>query len=247
MTNVSESLPEGARNGTLLIYTGEVHRSGRTVSVTSEPLHLADKVPANLHTLFVGINPAIRSAQLGHYYAHPTNMFWRLLSQTQVTPRPVTADDDDWMVRHGFGFTDVAKRPTANAGELAQHEFAAARLRLEDLVRSRRPKTIVFVSKRAARAFLQVGNVPVVYGRHTTDFHGATVWFLPSTSGQSFADTSYDQKVDEFRKLADHIHTYHAWTEDKWPSRSSAESPGWAKRLLWTLFGRRDPSSTSAP
>lgn len=211
-------------------------------------LQLADKVPPNLHTLFVGINPAIRSAQLGHYYAHPSNMFWRLLTASSVAPRAVTATDDDWMVKHGFGFTDVAKRPTSNAGELAKHEFEAARRRLEQFVKRLQPRTIAFVSKRAARAFLQVGaDVPIRYGQYDQSFHGSAVWFLPSTSGQSFADTSFQEKVRAFERLGEHIRTYHVWSEDTWQSQSSAGSQGWARRLLSALFGRGDQSSTSAP
>lgn len=176
------------------------------------PLHLPDKIPATMHTLFVGINPAVRSAQVGHYYAHPTNMFWRLISSSGLTPNPVQARDDDLLVEHGFGFTDVAKRPTANAGQLETAEFHAARQRLTDLVQARQPKTIVFVSKRSARAFLEKGPAePVTYGAQPEKFYGATVWFLPSTSGQSNGDSPYTEKLAEFQALAAHVATYYKW------------------------------------
>lgn len=180
--------------------------------VEGASLHLPDKIPASMHTLFVGINPAVRSAQVGHYYAHPTNMFWRLITGSGLTPNPVQARDDDVLVEHGFGFTDVAKRPTANAGELETAEFQAARQRLTEIVQGKNPKTIVFISKRSARAFLEKGPAePITYGAQAEKFYGATVWFLPSTSGQSNGDSSYEEKLVEFQALAAHVATYYKW------------------------------------
>jgi TDG/mug DNA glycosylase family protein len=208
----------------------------------SPPLHLPDKIPAELHTLFVGINPAVRSAQVGHYYAHPTNAFWRLVSQSGLTPRAVTTKDDDWMVQHGFGFTDVAKRPTANAGDLELQEFDAARERLAQLVIRLRPKTIIFVSKISARAFLQAGaSQEIEYGRQAEPFHGATVWFLPSTSGQSNGHTTFEEKLAAFTLLAKHVSTYHTWEVQASQSTLSPGSRAWEK--VRRLFHRDSPTS----
>lgn len=190
-----------------------MHMVGRqTVFAQEKPLHLADKIPDDVHTLFVGINPAVRSAEVGHYYAHPTNMFWKLITASGITPMTVTAKDDDILVKHGFGFTDVAKRPTASAGELENNEFLAARQRLTDVIIARQPKTVVFISKRSARAFLQAGpNEPIAYGAQPETYHGATIWFLPSTSGQSNGDSSYAEKLAAFEELAQHVASYYTW------------------------------------
>src|SRR5450756_1260234 len=40
---------------------------------------LTDTITPNLLCLFVGLNPGIQTATLGHPYAHPSNHFWRLL------------------------------------------------------------------------------------------------------------------------------------------------------------------------
>lgn len=166
-------------------------------------LELRDKILPRVHTIFVGINPAIRSAEVGHYYAHPSNMFWQLVRTSGLSPIGVEDVNDDYLVKMGFGFTDVAKRPTAHASELQQHEFKDARQRMAELCQKHRPQVLVFVSKTAARAFEGVGNV--TYGPQPGKFLGATVWFLPSTSGQSRGDSDFWAKLTEFTRLAEYL------------------------------------------
>lgn len=176
-------------------------------------LTLRDKVPRRAHTIFVGINPAIESARQGHYYAHPTNAFWRILSDSGIAPRKLTAKDDDWMVRNGFGFTDVAKRPTIGAGDLDRSEWIDLHSRLNQIMVKDTVRTMVFVSKYAARAFLgKPMSHPIKYGEHRPySEDGPSIWFVPSTSGQSYRDTTYDQKVSVFSELAAQIASYYTW------------------------------------
>ena len=202
----------------------------QTVFTREKPLHLPDKIPVNVHTLFVGINPAVRSAEVGHYYAHPTNRFWKLVSASGIAPHSVTAQDDDLLVKHGFGFTDVAKRPTVGASDLEAAEFLAARQRLTEVLLERKPRTVAFVSKRAARAFLQTGpSEPISYGPQPEPYHGATIWFLPSTSGQSNGDSSYSEKLAAFEQLAAHVATYYRWGQRQSQSTFSPVSQAWEK------------------
>lgn len=177
---------------------------GRTGRATA--LNLADKIPARPHTLFVGINPAIRSAQVGHYYAHPSNAFWRIMAASGIEPRACDYTWDDKMVKQGFGFTDVVKRPTVGAADVALVEFKRSRERLENLIRTRQPKTVAFVSKTAARAYFELSsNDSVNYGPQPHRISKSVVWFLPSTSGQSYGDTSFAEKVQAFRALRNRI------------------------------------------
>src|SRR5688572_19187702 len=71
---------------------------------------LRDKIPKDVHTLFVGINPGRRSAEIGHYYGGNGNQFWKLLTLAGIWPTPLTPYDDDKLAKSGFGFTDVVKR-----------------------------------------------------------------------------------------------------------------------------------------
>lgn len=40
---------------------------------------LVDILEPNLICVFVGVNPGITTSQRGHAYAHPSNLFWKLL------------------------------------------------------------------------------------------------------------------------------------------------------------------------
>src|SRR6266571_6198372 len=120
------------------------HESGMSRSRKDDPVHLCgppsntartlslrDKIPRNLHTLFVGINPGRKSAEIGHYYGGHGNYFWRLLWTSGIWPEPLTTYDDDKIVEQGFGLTDMEKRPTSSVSHLRPSDFVGARKRLE--------------------------------------------------------------------------------------------------------------------
>ncbi|KAL3958807.1 hypothetical protein ACCO45_006969 [Purpureocillium lilacinum] len=48
--------------------------------------HLPDAILPNLIVLFVGLNPGVQTARTGHAYAHPSNLFWKLLFSSGITP-----------------------------------------------------------------------------------------------------------------------------------------------------------------
>lgn len=50
---------------------------------------LPDCVRPPVTVLFVGINPGLRSAALGHHFAGYSNRFWKLLFESKLVPEPV--------------------------------------------------------------------------------------------------------------------------------------------------------------
>ena len=99
--------------------------------MTEEVQTLPDYLGPDLDLVFVGINPGLYSARVGHYFARRTNRFWPALSRSSLS-KPVrealgrddlVAEDDSRLLRFGIGFTDVVKRPTSNASELAPAEY----------------------------------------------------------------------------------------------------------------------------
>src|SRR5271170_3771889 len=95
---------------------------------------LPDLVREELDIVFVGINPSVYSARQGHYFARPTNRFWPAFSRSILSAAArrgldvavLRPEHDAALLDYGFGFTDVVKRPTRNAAELAPGELAAA-------------------------------------------------------------------------------------------------------------------------
>src|SRR5258708_30290435 len=86
---------------------------------------LSDHLQPGLKLVFIGINPGFYSAQVGHYYARPGNLFWWALSHSGLLKEPATPDKDADLVKEGIGFTDVVKRATHSSGDLRQDEFDA--------------------------------------------------------------------------------------------------------------------------
>jgi TDG/mug DNA glycosylase family protein len=110
------------------------------------PQTLPDLLRDGLEIVFVGINPGLYSAARGHYFARATNRFWPAFSRSTLSRGARRGLDlamlgpghDAALLAYGFGFTDVVKRPTGNAGELAPGELAAGvPLLLEKLARHR--------------------------------------------------------------------------------------------------------------
>ena len=61
---------------------------------TQCPCGLSDHIAPNIRVLFVGINPGLRSALLGHHFAGYSNRFWKVLYASGLVPRPLTYRDD---------------------------------------------------------------------------------------------------------------------------------------------------------
>ncbi|KAK3942769.1 DNA glycosylase [Diplogelasinospora grovesii] len=109
---------------------------------------LPDAIAPNLLVLFVGLNPGIETARTGHAYAHPTNLFWRLLYSSGVTPRLCSATEDRHMPElYSLGLTNIVSRPSRNGAELSKSEMDAGVDILHDKVRRWRPECVCIVGK----------------------------------------------------------------------------------------------------
>ena len=152
----------------------------------SPPYPLPDYVASALKVLFVGINPGLISAAAGHYYANPRNPFWRLLYEARLTPLCLQPEEDCRMPEFGYGLTDIVKRPSRGAGDLAAHEFVANHHRLQRLVKQCRPRAICFNSKTAFEGFFGKGCCRRL-GPQAVRLDTVPVFVLPSTSPRNAA------------------------------------------------------------
>ena len=125
---------------------------------------LPDLLRAGLDIVFVGINPSVYSARQGHYFARPTNRFWPAFSRSMLSAAArqglgvatLGPDHDAAMLDYGFGFTDVVKRPTGNAAELAPGELAASTPALLAKLEAYRPRLACFHGVTGYRPFHRV-------------------------------------------------------------------------------------------
>lgn len=110
--------------------------------------HLPDAISSDLLILFIGLNPGIQTARTGHAYAHPTNLFWRLLFSSGITPRLVSPTEDRSMpALYHLGLTNIVARPSRNGAELSKVEMDAGVEILEEKVRTYRPEVVCVVGK----------------------------------------------------------------------------------------------------
>ena len=110
--------------------------------------HLPDAVGPNLLVFFVGLNPGVETARQQHAYAHPSNLFWRLLASSGVTPRLCSPTEDGSMPRlYSLGLTNIVSRPSRNGAELGKSEMDAGVAVLEEKMRRWRPEAVCIVGK----------------------------------------------------------------------------------------------------
>jgi TDG/mug DNA glycosylase family protein len=114
---------------------------------------LPDYLKPGLKLVFIGINPGYYSAQVGHYYARPGNLFWWALSNSGLVPRAMGPENDAELITYGIGLTDVVKRPTHSSGELRQDEFDQGAKQTVLTVEKYAPKVACFVGLLGATAF----------------------------------------------------------------------------------------------
>lgn len=139
---------------------------------------LPDFVGPDLRLLVCGLNPSIRSADVGVGYAGRSNRFWAAAIDAGLT----TVARDPWHLlrHHRIGMTDLVKRATVGAGELRTAEYRDGAARVERLVRWLEPGAVCFVGLAGWRAAVDRGAQP---GVQPEPFGGAPAYVMPSTSG----------------------------------------------------------------
>src|ERR1700722_10122856 len=100
--------------------------SGMTVRPTREQLLAAygktirDLIVPDLQILFIGINPSLYSAAVGHHFARPGNRFWPTLYGAGFTERLLAPAEERLLLERGYGITNLVDAATAQAAELTE-------------------------------------------------------------------------------------------------------------------------------
>jgi TDG/mug DNA glycosylase family protein len=161
-----------------------------------------------LRLVCIGYNPAIYSAEAGHYYARPGNMFWKQLSASGIAGRAVGPDDDLLLMdQAGIGFTDLCRRPTMRADELTRDEIIEGALRLQAELLEHQPRVALFSGRgiyqlfgRHALGLSAADLASRPYGEQPERLGGTTPWVIPSSSG--LASKWHRERLEWLHKLA---------------------------------------------
>ncbi|KAF8865417.1 DNA glycosylase, partial [Acephala macrosclerotiorum] len=109
---------------------------------------LQDVLAPNLICIFIGLNPGVETARQGHAYAHPSNLFWKLLHSSGCTTRRCAPEEDGDLPRlFSLGNTNIVARPTRNGSELSKGEMDASVHVLEEKIRKYKPESVCIVGK----------------------------------------------------------------------------------------------------
>lgn len=161
---------------------------------------LPDVVGEGMRILFVGINPSLRSAEVGHHFAGRGNPFWRLLHAAGLTPAPLAPDEDRTLPALGVGITNVCPRATRSAAELTRAELRAGADDLRAKVLALGPAIVAIVGV-SLYPLLVPGGRERGPGAKRARLAGARVFVLPNPSGLNASFPGFRQKLVWFRRL----------------------------------------------
>jgi TDG/mug DNA glycosylase family protein len=162
---------------------------------------LPDRIRPPVRVLLVGINPGIRSSQVGHHFAGPSNRFWKLLCESGLVPEPIGFADDVRLHEWGFGMTNLIPRPTPGIDTLRPEEYIAGAKVLRGKIRRLKPAVVAFIGVTLFRSvFGRRPGQPVALGLQEERLEGARVFVLPNPSGRN-ANFSYGAMLEAFVEL----------------------------------------------
>jgi double-stranded uracil-DNA glycosylase len=162
---------------------------------------LPDQLQENLRLVFVGTAASTRSADVGHYYAHPGNRFWRTIHEVGLTPRLYAPREFPALLELGIGFTDLCK-----SGAGMDHQALAFPVDIpafREKMHRYRPKTIAFTSKKAASLFYAIPTKTLALGRQPSSEGFPEIFVLASPSGAATRHWT----VQPWQELADWINS----------------------------------------
>ena len=161
---------------------------------------LRDVLTPHPRVLFIGINPSLRSQEVGHHFAGPGNPFWRLLFAAGIVPEELTYADDATLVQYDLALTNLCARATRSASELTRDEIRRGKDELLRKIARLQPTIVAFVGVTIYRYFFTDRGSQGV-GPKSERIHGARVFVLPNPSGLNANFPGFKDKLVWFKRL----------------------------------------------
>jgi mismatch-specific thymine-DNA glycosylase len=187
-----------------------------TAATTILPSRLRDSIPPNLILLLIGVNPGLMTGSTGYAYAHPSNLFWKLLHSSGITTRRhAPSDTYNLPALYSVGNTNIVERPTRDANMLSKAEMDAGVPILEAKIAQQRPEAVALVGKSIWESIWRVRHGRAIkrdefrygwqdesenMGLGDGSWSGAKVFVATTTSGLA-ASMSLQQKQEVWNGL----------------------------------------------
>jgi len=152
--------------------------TGRVEVAATRIRSLPDTVAPGLRLLVVGLNPSPSSADTGVGYHRGGNRFWPALLEAGLAS--VDREPRHALHDNGLGMTDLVRRTTSRADEVAPAEYRRGAERVERLVAWFHPRAVCFIGLGGWRT---VVDRHAVAGEQERSFGGRPVYLMPHTSG----------------------------------------------------------------
>lgn len=140
-----------------------------------------DIIRPGLDVLFVGINPGLYTAAIGHHFGRPGNRFWPALQASGFTPRLLSPYEERELLDYGIGITNIVQRATVDAAELSKDEIVRGGKTLVAKVRRFAPRCVAVLGLTTYR--IAFAKPKATLGPQPEPLAGAALWVLPNPSG----------------------------------------------------------------
>ncbi|HEY3377591.1 MAG TPA: G/U mismatch-specific DNA glycosylase [Armatimonadota bacterium] len=168
------------------------HAQGKTVP---------DVIAQGLCILFVGINPGLYTAAVGHHFARPGNRFWPTLYAAGITPRVLAPEEEQELLTYGCGITNIVDRATATAAELSPAELREGARQLAEKIRPYAPRVLAVLGISAYRAAFE--QPKAILGLQDERIGMTEIWVLPNPSGLN-AHYQRDDLANHYRAMREY-------------------------------------------
>lgn len=167
---------------------------------------LPDYLKEGLDIVLVGLNPSLRSVEVGHYFATPRNRFWRAINRSGLLAEQLDTNTDYKMLEHGIGLTDVVKRPTRGASDLRASDYREWAPVLREKLERYEPLIVCFHGVVAYRNYLRhaenIRQSSIELGLQPHTIGSSRVFVVPNPSPANAA-YSLDTLVGWYNALRD--------------------------------------------
>lgn len=156
---------------------------------TFEPVY-----DSNSKILILGTFPSVKSREVGFYYGHPKNRFWRVLASVFNEDLPVTIEEKKTLLKkHNIALYDVCKACTIHSSSDASiKEVVPADLSI--IFNKTNIKAIFFDGKKAAE----------LYERFFKDKYNVKFVTLPSTSPANAA-WNLEKLINAYKEILKYV------------------------------------------
>lgn len=161
---------------------------------------LPDILRPHARILFVGINPGLRSAEIGHHFAGRGNPFYRLLHTAGLTPIELRPEEDVRLPEFGLSLTNLCHRPSRAAAELSRDEIQEGVRTLSQKIERLRPAVVAFVGLSIYQSFFGLAQSGGAGAKPQT-IAGARVFVVPNPSGLNQSFPGFADKLIWFVRL----------------------------------------------